>query len=509
MENIIEQDFVLDRCKPIDLVDTAFALVWPILLISVFCALGEGMMHWFIVPLYLCGVIVGFDAIRWIRGKMDTYDPKGIIGLIGMHFFVSAPLLVAFYNADKVGQVYVSDWRPWLGKIAIYSFIGLVFYNVFQRLSFNKQSKTINTYWSLNYSKCAAWVPLFLVAISTLHLVFMFKMGGLAGFIKVRTYGFQAVDVTGWGPAMVFGRSLPIMILIAITLWRYDKLNRSANIFVVGSIIFIFLIIQFFVAGLTGSRSATLWGLFWATGIIHFFWRRLSVKLILIFMIPFITFMYLYGFYKAMGSNAIQAIKQGATIESLSYESGRSFSSMLVGDLSRADVQAAQLYVLESKPWHYRYRFGSTYLTSVVPLIPRKIWPSKPTDAGKVIAGTEMLYGAGTYQGQALYMTGKRSTRVYGLAGEAMLNFGICGIVLVFAIWGYVAGYIRRRLAGLRYRDMRLLTIPFWINICFLILINDVSNHVAYMLYKWLIPAILIFLVSSKLILSYPEQQET
>lgn len=116
---------------------------------------------------------------------------------------------------------------------------------------------------------------------------------------------------------------------------------------------------------------------------------------------------------------------------------------MLIGDLGRADVQAAQFYVATTKPWHYRYRFGSTYPASVVPLIPRKLWPGKPDDSGKVIAGTEMIYGPDAYRSKRTTLSSLRATNIYGLAGEAMLNFGVAGIIPVFGIWGYIVGRIR------------------------------------------------------------------
>ena len=31
--------------------------------------------------------VIGADAIRWLRGCYDVLDVKGILGLIGVHFF--------------------------------------------------------------------------------------------------------------------------------------------------------------------------------------------------------------------------------------------------------------------------------------------------------------------------------------------------------------------------------------------------------------------------------------
>ena len=41
------------------------------------------MWHWFVLPVSLCGFLIGPDAVRWMRGKYDLYDPKGLLGVFG------------------------------------------------------------------------------------------------------------------------------------------------------------------------------------------------------------------------------------------------------------------------------------------------------------------------------------------------------------------------------------------------------------------------------------------
>ena len=53
--------------------------------------------------------------------------------------------------------------------------------------------------------------------------------------------------------------------------------------------------------GLRGSRSQTVWSLFWATGIIHLWIRPLSKRFIAAGVCFLVAFMYLYGFYKGLG----------------------------------------------------------------------------------------------------------------------------------------------------------------------------------------------------------------
>lgn len=47
--------------------------------------------HWFVIPVSLCGILIGCDAADWIRGRLDIFDPVGIIGLLGVLFFFCTP----------------------------------------------------------------------------------------------------------------------------------------------------------------------------------------------------------------------------------------------------------------------------------------------------------------------------------------------------------------------------------------------------------------------------------
>src|ERR1700741_1942146 len=58
-----------------------------------FVVASEQTMHWFLLPVLFCGVLIGCDAADWFRGRLNLFDPAGIIGLLGLHFFFLAPLL--------------------------------------------------------------------------------------------------------------------------------------------------------------------------------------------------------------------------------------------------------------------------------------------------------------------------------------------------------------------------------------------------------------------------------
>ena len=78
---------------------------------------GSGQcLHWFLLPLTICGILIGVDAARWCTGEVETFDPVGLIGLFGVYFFFVAPLLHLYWGhwIDEVAPP--PDWRFWLAR---------------------------------------------------------------------------------------------------------------------------------------------------------------------------------------------------------------------------------------------------------------------------------------------------------------------------------------------------------------------------------------------------------
>jgi hypothetical protein len=139
----------------------------------------------------------------------------------------------------------------------------------------------------------------------------------------------------------------------------------------------------------------------------------------------------------------------------------------LLGDLARADSNAYILHNLVKDPGEYGYRWGLTYAGAFIILVPRNFWPDRPEF--KVEAGTEAQLGkAGPW----------RSSRVYGLSGEALLNFGPAGVVPMFAIYGGFLGCYRRKLVSWQSQDSRIFLAPFFTTLMAMALVSDSDNLV-------------------------------
>jgi hypothetical protein len=70
-----------------------------------------------------------------------------------------------------------------------------------------------------------------------------------------------------------------------------------------------------------------------------------------------------------------------------------------------------------------------------------------------VDAGSEALWGKSPQED---------STRLYGLSGEALLNFGPFGVAPMFGVYGALLGWYRRKFQGWQKLDPRIFLAPFF-----------------------------------------------
>ncbi len=90
-------------------------LAWAICSVAVIWALCESTAcsHWFIIPVFFSGVIITLDMVDWFRGRFNVFDPVGLLGVFGFHFFFMAPLLHVVWDwwmTDRT--IRIADLRP-------------------------------------------------------------------------------------------------------------------------------------------------------------------------------------------------------------------------------------------------------------------------------------------------------------------------------------------------------------------------------------------------------------
>jgi hypothetical protein len=412
-----------------------------------FAILSPSVIHWFLIPLITCGTIAGVDVIRWLRGRLDLFDPKAIIGFLAFYGCFVTPMLHVVWDRFGVNNDLLlgGDWRNWLGAMAVLNAASLLVYRTSHNYIFNYTARSTIT-WKFDKKRFHFFFSLALACSVAGVYAFFSLLNGIPGMVKSFEENLQAYTGKGW--LLVFAWPLSVLcFIILIYVWTNRELHRRRPASIGIALVCAFGLSQFILMGWYGSRSATIWAMFWMAGIIHYRVDRLSRKVVAVGLVFLIAFMYFYGFYKDQGRTAFGVIESpSAWTQPTGY---RDIKLLLLDDLARADVNAYILYDLFKFPKDYDYRWGLTYIGAPSFLVPRFLWPNRPNY--KVDAGTEATLGkSSSYD----------SMRVYGLTGEALLNFGPWGVLPAYAIYGACLGWYRRKLTSWDPADARTFLAP-------------------------------------------------
>ncbi|HEX6133076.1 MAG TPA: hypothetical protein VFZ24_03770 [Longimicrobiales bacterium] len=462
-------------------IETVIAAAGALLVALGFAATTPAALHWFVLPIIVCAALVGGDAIRWLRGSLGAFDPAGVIGLLGIQLFFIAPLLHVRWDYWMRYVQPPPDWRDWLGAMAILNCIGLLAYRI-GRAWVARGSQPLRRVRVLDPQRLWVLLPLALIAAAAAQYWVYSRYGGLLGF--VRAYETPGDSFQGMGIVFLVSESFPILAFIGFAVLATRRPGLSSW-WVLALVLLAFFALKLLFGGLRGSRSNTVWGLFWALGIIHLWIRPMPRRLLLAGVPVLAAFMFGYGLYKAAGLEGVAAIARPARAIEIATRSGRTLHATMLGDLGRSDVQAYVLYRIQTDAAQ-DLAWGRTYIGGAAILIPRSVYPDRPPT--KVKDGTDVTYGAGTYD------TGRVSTRVYGLAGEAMLNVGAAGVPVVFLLWGMLVGVIRRMYYGLAQLDARRLMLPLLVNLAVIALIGDSDNIVFFLAKEATLPFVVLLL---------------
>lgn len=434
----------------------------------------------FVIALALCLLLIGVDGIHWLRGEFDTFDPQGIVGVFGLHFYVAAPVLHVLWDYWAQFATPAQGWLPALERSVFFNLVGLIIYRVvlgFGRLksSPRTQSKPLDP----RTFKTLAWFGA--LFSFTMFAVFLASRGGPVAYFMLVSEDRNSLEGSGW--LLLLGEAFPLLALAATVIGGRERLRRSAALLV--AVILLFIAAQFFVGGLRGSRSNTIWPVLIGLGMIHLLIRPISARKFVAVGLIGAVFMYGYSFYKGAGTDALGLLTGETTTAELTEQTGRSFEGLLLGDFGRADVQALILSRSESSALDHA--LGQTYIGDLALLTPPTIRESLPPS--KTHWGTEAWFGPGAND------AGLRTTRIFGAAGEATLNFGAAGFILSFPVIGYL---VRRTSAW--YRDTaagedigRKIVAGSACIVCVLALGSDLDNVVWFAI-KQLVP--LFFVVT-------------
>lgn len=409
--------------------------------------------------------------------KQEKYLVNPFLYLDVFLFFttVFAPIF-HFYSGSWL--VYITnipeDWTPFANKLSgLYLFCILILF-ITRNILDAKLIPPKNYYMQIANHKKLKYIYILMFISFILQTYIYIDFGGILGYI--RNYGEG--NFSGYGALFIISELFPLLfILIFFIKSRHNFLYHK------WTVIYLFLFLLFisclYFGGLRGSRSNTLWTLLHAILLIHISIRKFRKKQIILIALLAFGFLYVGKIYKNTRGTIIFE-------NNYSLEQDIRGSDILAGDLSRYSIQTYLIYLYERRT-DYTLKLGSTYIGDLLKFT--------PIDQGidKVMAGTELLVSKNAY------IVGNKSSRVYGLLGESILNFGIILSPIVFILFAIIITNIKKFNESFSVNDLRLFLVPLFINFTIILFNSDLDN-VFFFFIKRIIPMyIVIYLIKYRL----------
>ena len=465
------------------------ALLTAGLVTLLFAVSSDRLQHWFLVPVFICGALAGIDAVEWFRGGVHPFDPAGILGVYGTFALFLVPLLHVTWDFWMYEVTPPADWRDWLGYMAWLNAAGLLAYHFAKKAFAGRLPIGARASVWRPRAKGFLLVTAFALSVTAALQAFVYiQAGGIASYIE--QYHRQAEEAfVGQGWIFMFSESFPILAAFAFITYISQRLRKPGWL-TLGLLLAILFVLQMLFGGLRGSRLNTVLPLFWIVGAIHFCVRPVPKRVIFAGMGLLIVFLQVYAFYK-FHADVTKALDSSEEVERMSRETGYSFQTVLLGDLGRADVQAYMLYKQVTDFQNFSYAHGRTYLFAISLLIPQRLLPVRP--ASKLKEGTAFQWGPGSYEPGLV-----ESRRVYGLAGEAMMNFSLFAVPFAYALLGLLVARFSAWIRALHPGDLRLLLAPLGVYICFSALNMDSDIIVFTTVKNSLMPSLFVVAIATR-----------
>lgn len=135
-------------------------------------------------------------------------------------------------------------------------------------------------------------------------------------------------------------------------------------------------------------------------------------------------------------SRAAAWINQASVYWLETLNGDRDLAEATSGASLRTDLVHQVAHIHSMTPSVVPYQYGQTYSYFAVSLMPRVVWPDKPV-AGSANRFFGVNYGLQTEEGS------KTTTFGVSILGEAYINFGWAGVVLIMLLQGLVLGVLQ------------------------------------------------------------------
>ncbi len=441
-----------DPVRPVVTGDTLIA--WAAVAATcLYLAYSTNTFHWALAPLAACGALEAPTLARWLRGHSDAFDPKAVVTVIIFHNTFVAPVLHLLWDWYTPMIRVPDDAWGWFGRLATLNAVALAclelaYWRTVAVRTTPRPLFRIRPQRLAIALGCGALVAILAQAFLLRHF------GGPSGLIDAYESRGAGSEFAGTGMLLMLAWPFPLIALLETLIVISSRPRKRLHPRLILGLLAAFAVVHLAWAGLHGSRLSMLGGMFLAAGLCHFLLRRFATRSVLVGVSAMLVFSFVYSFYKGAGREGISTALSGSSgLAQAQQETGRDVGWLLLGDLARADIQMEVLWTMYDANPEYHPKLGATYVGAAI-FIPRLIWPNRPR--GPQEAYAELRDGQiGARDGEV------PNSRVFGLTGETLLNFGWMGVPFVHALFGIAIGLVRRNVDALQPGDARFMLAPF------------------------------------------------
>lgn len=447
-----------------------------------------------LIVITLSASLAASDAVEGIVSRRDLLSPRVAVSLLLVNAVYVSPILHIILKATPKYIPLPVKMEDAVYDLAIIHLLGVFVYFIGLRFLEDRKVSTRAYVNSASDEKrfmlrLRSWLIFFGVISFTVFAYIVLRAGGPMAWISVQLNYRTELESPGW--LLVTGAGFPMLFFIAYAIslkLKSINMTRGQVAKRIFSALIILILVIFLTSGLRGSRANLIWPALTAVLLIHLLFIRIKGKWIVLFAILGLIFAGAYDVYKKIGTEGISQLQAGTLEDIDSYsELGFGPQALLLGDFSRTAIQSVLL-----DHWNtagFDLNWGRTYIGDALDFVPGA--ERSTTFPNKQYAATEILYGQGAAEARP-----RLSTRIYGLQGEALINFGPIGAVLAFLPYAFVMVAAERSYSrALKGHSMRSgLVIALMIPIVILLFLSDMDNVVNNFASKAMFPILAIVL---------------
>lgn len=427
--------------------------------------------HWSTLVALACLVVALVNLRRAWSVRHGLFDPFVWLEAYAVYFFAVAPILHVVLDYAIAFPLAPPDMRTWYGFASVLNLAALVIHGLLMRRVARRRITTTTEPPRITYPTGPAIdAARRLTALSALAFVATIVLvGGPAAYLNQslqRLGGFQ-----GLGPLVLLSDLLPICVVISIALMRWRE-GRAAGALklLVGA-----MVLQLMLSGLRGSRIQIVFSGIVCLGILYGAGLRFRRATFAALAIGAMVFSYGYTAYKDSGLAALS----GSTESPIE----RSVGVLLLGDFGRSDIQALLLWHDETSA-HAPLAGGRTYVDDVLVHVPGAARPALE-GWSKRDYGTQWMIGS--------LPDGFRIGNIYGVSGEAVLNFGTWAFLPALALRSVLTRWVLLWYDNQRRRGRPAFLIAPFLCIGLITLLMSDLDQVVYMTIRFGFVPLLIY----------------